>query len=77
MELVRRDARTVDLGFLPNPRAGAEVNEDDAVEALLAAHADMARLTVEPLMHESGGAPRRSACRAGARNLVRSPRDWV
>ena len=66
------DARAVDLGVLPNLRAGAVVNEDDAVEALLTAHADMARLTVEL-------ADARERRRAAARQLVELGRgtSWI
>ena len=67
-----RDARVVDLGVLPNLRAGAVVNEDDAVEALLTAHADMARLTIEL-------ADARERRRAAARQLVDLGRgtSWI
>ena len=67
-----RDARAVHLGVLPNVRAGAQVNEDDAVEALLTAHADMARLTVEL-------ADARERRRAAARQLVELGRgtSWI
>ncbi len=59
-------------GVLPNVRAGAEVNEDDAVDALLTAHADMARLTVEL-------ADARERRRAAARQLVELGRgtSWI
>jgi hypothetical protein len=51
---------------------GAEVNEDDAVDALLTAHADMARLTVEL-------ADARERRRAAARQLVELGRgtSWI
>ena len=65
------------LGVLPNVRAGAQVNEDDAVEALLTAHADMARLTVELADARERRAPRRVSLSSWGAEPRGSPRDWV